>query len=235
MKAIHLANAARRDAQVAIDRNIVKGGLRSVLPDGQEKTARRLVKNTLLTEWDALLERYGGEREALERALVASDPEVEVETAGRYLARTRRVYVSQQNAVVYRLNLYQVVHGADGGELERRDINKVPPNIDAEQPLVWTGRKFRKADAVRRFVFSRSYQLRHINGVTFDFLFNMAKELHGSRSLMLIGGGSKGAQPVILARGGQPYRAFLEGRVDGGCYALILHLSDIELKELEES
>lgn len=235
MKAIHLANAARRDAQVAIDRNIVKGNLRSVLPDGQEKTARRLVKNTLRTEWNALLEQYGGERETLERALAESDPEVELETAGRYLSRTRRVYVSQQNMVVYRLNLYQVVHGADGGELERRDVNKVPPNIDAEQPLVWTGKKFLKSEAVRRFVFSRSYQLRHINGVTFDFLYNMAKELNDSKSLMLIGGGAKGAQPVILTRGGQPYRAFLEGRVEGGCYALILHLSDIELKELEEA
>ncbi len=233
MKAIHLANAARRDAQVAVDRRVEKSPLQTVLHDGREKTVRRLVKNTLRTEWDALLEQYAGEREALQRALAEADPEVEAETAGRYLSRTRRVYVSQANSIVYRLNLYRVVRGTDGGELERRDINKVPPNIDSEQPLVWTGKRFLKSEAIRKFVFSRSYQLRHINGVTFDFLFNMAKELNDSRSLMLIGGGAKGAQPIVLTRGGQPYRGFLEGRVQDGCYALILHLSDIELKQLE--
>lgn len=231
MKAIHLANAARRDAQVAVERRVRKSDLQTVLPDGEEKILRRMIKSTVRTEWDSLLEQYGNDAEQLQSALIREDPEVDREVSGRFLVRSRRLYVTGDNRIAYRLNLYQIVRDAGGNETQKRDINKVPANVDGEKPLVWTGRKFPKAEAVRRFVFSRSYQLHHVNGVTFDFLMNMAQELAESNALMLIGGGARGALPVILTRGGQPYRGFLEGRVQDGCYLLILHLSDIELKQ----
>ena len=47
---------------------------------------------------------------------------------------------------------------------------------------------------------------------------------------MLVGAGPKGNQPLILTRGGQQYRGFLEGRTEGEKYCLILHLSNMELK-----
>ena len=70
----------------------------------------------------------------------------------------------------------------------------------------------------------------HVNGLTYDFLFSMAKELEQSESLLLLGAGAKGAQPLVLTRGGQQYRGFLEGRTQGKKYCLILHLSNMELK-----
>ncbi|MCD8186703.1 MAG: hypothetical protein LUD68_09790 [Rikenellaceae bacterium] len=85
---------------------------------------------------------------------------------------------------------------------------------------------------IRQFVFTRSYQIRHINGATFDFLYNMAQELDEKDALVLVGAGEKGNDPLLLFRGGQPYRAFLEGRVFHDRYVLILHLTDIELKTL---
>ena len=36
----------------------------------------------------------------------------------------------------------------------------------------------------------------------------------------------------MLDRNGTPYRGFLEGRVDGDKYLLLLHLTNLELKEL---
>jgi len=77
-------------------------------------------------------------------------------------------------------------------------------------PLVWTGRMFRRHDAVRRFVFTRNYRVRHIDGLTFDFLFAMAKGLDKSDSLVLLGAGAQGKEPLILERNGLPYRGFLE-------------------------
>jgi hypothetical protein len=35
-----------------------------------------------------------------------------------------------------------------------------------------------------------------------------------------------------MSNGGTPYRAFLEGRVDGDKYALILRLTNMELKSM---
>ena len=50
---------------------------------------------------------------------------------------------------------------------------------------------------------------------------------------VLVGGGQKGIEPLVMANGGTPYRAFLEGRVDGEKYALILRLTNMELKSIE--
>ncbi|ODS32091.1 MAG: hypothetical protein SCARUB_02798 [Candidatus Scalindua rubra] len=59
----------------------------------------------------------------------------------------------------------------------------------------------------------------------------MAKELHDKNALMFVGGGQKGNEPLILTTGGTPYRGFLEGRVKDDTYCLILHLTNLELKE----
>ena len=88
----------------------------------------------------------------------------------------------------------------------------------------------KKEEACRKFVFSGKLQLVHINGLTYDFLHGIASELEKEQSLMLLGAGSKSNQPLVLRRGGSPYRGFLEGRTDGRKYALILHLSNLELK-----
>ena len=85
--------------------------------------------------------------------------------------------------------------------------------------------------AAKKFVFSKHYQIRHINGLTFDFLFDIAKELSDKKVLMFVGAGEKGNEPLILNRGGIPYRGFLEGRVKDKSYCLMLHLTNLELKE----
>ena len=77
-----------------------------------------------------------------------------------------------------------------------------------------------------------SYQVQHVNGLTYDFLFDMAKKL--ADAMMLVGGGQKGIEPLVMANGGTPYRTILEGRVDGDKYALILRLTNMELKSIEQ-
>ena len=58
----------------------------------------------------------------------------------------------------------------------------------------------------------------------------MAKELESKNALMILGAGAKSKDPLILRRGGTPYRGFLEGRTDGDKYCLLLHFSKMELK-----
>ena len=59
----------------------------------------------------------------------------------------------------------------------------------------------------------------------------MAKELEKKKSLLLIRGGEKGNEPIVMNRGGKPYNAFLEGRVKKDAYLLIMHMSNMELKK----
>jgi hypothetical protein len=61
----------------------------------------------------------------------------------------------------------------------------------------------------------------------------MAKTLHETGSMMFVGGGKKGNEPLIMTRGGEPYRGFLEGRIQGDKYCLILHLTNMEMKVVE--
>ena len=62
----------------------------------------------------------------------------------------------------------------------------------------------------------------------------MAKDLESRDSMMLVGGGAKSNEPLILRRGSVPYRGFLEGRTRGDKYLLLLHLSNLELKVPDE-
>ena len=88
-----------------------------------------------------------------------------------------------------------------------------------------------RSDLVRKFAIKRTMQLRHVDGVTFDFLFSIAKELDEKDSVMLLGAGDGGKAPLILQANGSGYRGFLEGRIKGDEFLLLLHLSNMELKK----
>ena len=67
--------------------------------------------------------------------------------------------------------------------------------------------------------------------LTFDFLYDIARDLEAQNSLMVIGAGDKGAQPLVFQANGKPYRGFLEGKTRDKSYQLVLHLSEMELKK----
>jgi hypothetical protein len=98
-------------------------------------------------------------------------------------------------------------------------------------PIKWTGKLILRSEFVRKFGIKRTLQLRHIDGVTFDFLFSIAKELDEKDSVMLLASGESSKGPLVLQSNGSPYRGFLEGRIDGDSFLLLLHLSSMELKK----
>ena len=62
-------------------------------------------------------------------------------------------------------------------------------------------------EKIRRAVFRMVFFVSHF------FLFEMAKELSDKDSLMMLGDGKSGKEPLVMNDGGKPYRAFLEGRM----------------------
>jgi hypothetical protein len=150
---------------------------------------------------------------------------------GRELGEVARVYVRTDGTLLSTARVLEVVRGPDGAEKSRGEVVEVEANVDEDAPpLPWTGKLVSIADAVRKFAFARALQLRHVSGLTFDFLFEMAKTLHEQEKLLQVGAGAKGAQPLIFSTNGAPYRGFLEGRVSGNAYWLVLHLTNLELK-----
>ena len=230
MPNVNLTDSRSRDAVVKAETTGVDEEVRYVDNENQPSSTRKILKATIEQDFETLLKNHDGDAEALGNALVEGDPEVDMEICGHYLWGVSKVYVDSSDGIVYRIEQQEIVRGPDGSVREKRPRNQPEANVDSEIPLTWTGRKIDKDDAVRRFVFASKLQIVHINGLTYDFLYGMAKELAESNSLMMVGGGSKGRDPLVFRRGSVPYRGFLEGRIDGDKYLLLLHLSNLELK-----
>jgi len=79
-----------------------------------------------------------------------------------------------------------------------------------------------------RFVLLKKIQIHLSSSKAFEY--NLAKELHEKKSMVLLCE-SKSGKPLIFEEDGTPYRGFLEGRVKDDSYLLILHLSNFELKQ----
>jgi len=222
---INLANKKKRDAQVSLE---TVGKQRNVIyidPDGKLTHNVRLLKSTVHQQ--GLTETYSLDELADE--IVKDDPEIDIETFGRYLTETSRVYTNHDK-IVFHVKEEEVITNSEGEEKERRPREVKFQNVNTGVPVPWSNRLIKKKDAVRKFVFTDTKQIMHTNGLTWDFLFEIAKELYDKDSLMLVGGGKKGNEPLIFQRGGKGFRGFLEGRIEGDSYCLLLHLSNLELK-----
>ena len=229
MRKIHLANEKKRDAEIGFELNKSKTLATYVLKSGKSYGNVRLLKGTFATEFESLQKSNAD----LAVALETGDPEIDMEQEGRKLEGLSKVYLSAAGKVAYNVKLAEHVYAPDGTEKQVRDQQDIPSNIALEEmPIRWTGKTFPKSAALRKFVFVRSYQLHHVNGLTYDFLFEMAKKLDESKSMMLVGAGEKGVGPLVMTANGSGYRGFLEGRVKGDKYVLILHLTNLELKEV---
>lgn len=233
MPEINLCNSVGRDA--AVNMESVSVPLRVRWLDSKNRQARsvRVLKSTIDHDIDALIKKYEG-LENLAEQLIKDDPEINLEMTGSFLSGTSRVFIDQDAKLVHRIQQFEIIKDPFGKERDRRPRQTVQQNVSGDMPLKWTGMFVKKTDVVRKFVFASKMQLMHINGLTYDFLYGMAKDLEERQSMMLIGGGPKSNQPLILRRGSSPYRGFLEGRTDGDKYCLILHLSNLELKSPEK-
>ena len=227
--AINIRNPKGRDAVVAFEAVIPQRDVHFVDEKGKPVVTQKLLKTDIEHDLDALLKKKKGNLNALGKSLVKEDPEVDIEQFGSYLTDTSKVYVSKKG-IIHIVDEVEVVSNPDGTLRERRPRIKDPQNINTDVPLRWTGKFIDKDEAAHRFVFTHKRQLIHVNGLTFDFLYEMAEELDKRNSLLLIRGGEKGDQPIVMQRGGKPYNAFLEGRIQGDSYLLVLQLSNMELK-----
>jgi len=174
--------------------------------------------------------------EATAAQLIEGDPELDLQIAGRLMRDATAVYLdpgAAQPAIATEFKEVEVVFTPDAQEKERRARVFRTANIDTTAPLKIV-RRMPTQDCLTRFVFRGMQQLVHTDGLTFDFLHELAKSLQESKSMALLGAGPKGAGPLVLRDGGNPFRGFLYGEAEGSGenprYRLILLLSDQELK-----
>jgi hypothetical protein len=213
MPELTLFNAAGRDAQVSAESVRIPVRIRRLDRDGKQCQSIRILRGTLSSQQSAVSSQQ----------LIDGDPEIDIETVGMFLrpGESKRVYVDAA------VNHLEIVTKPDGSETTRPAALR---SANVHLPLAWSGKLISRQEAISKYVFSGKRQIRHVNGLTYDFLFDIAQELDKANSMLLVGAGPKANQPLVLRRGSLPYRGFLEGRVRDQEYLLLLHLSNLELK-----
>lgn len=230
---ISIADARKRDAQIELVSPGKGEKVRWVRKEsGAPLELRRLIKSTEKTSLEAISAAAGG-LEGVAQALIEGDPEIDLEQVGRRLGNATRVWVGPEGNVLYAARVLQIVTSPEGAEKSRADFVDVEATVGEDQPpLLWSGRLMPAEQVVRRFALVRKVQLRHVNGLTFDFLHEIASQLDREGKLLVVGAGPRAQLPLIFQTNGAPFRGFLEGRVDGERYQLVLHLSNLEIKAL---
>lgn len=225
---IHISNATNRDATVVATSIPAK---EKTVPakEGKPVAFQRYVAAGEGKLHADLTEKLG---EIYSQQLIEGDPEIDFEMVGRNIGDTNTVLLDKNNHPLYCApEVLEIITGPDGKEVERRTPVEVAPNVNEEVPVKWTGKLIPRADLLRKYAIKRTMQLRHVDGVTFDFLFGIAKELDEKDSVMLLASGEGGKSPLVLQSNGSPYRGFLDGRIEGDSFLLLLHLSSMELKK----
>lgn len=233
MPEINISNSADRDAIVSMESVAVPLRVRWVDTKARQASSVRVLKSTLDHDLESLTKQFGS-LDDVSQAIIDGDPEVNLELTGISMQTTSRVFVDKQQQLVHRVQQFEIIRDPEGNEKDRRPRQVLPQNVSNELPLKWTGKFLKRSEVMRKFILASKMQLTHINGLTYDFLYAMAKDLEERDSMMLLGGGPKSNQPLILRRGSVPYRGFLEGRTQGDRYVLLLHLSNMEMKKPEE-
>ena len=229
MRNLHLADQDSRDAYIRYV------AVRPSAPPervaaGRPISLRRFIAAGEANTLKALQQQYG---DKLGESLLNSDPEVDFELVGKPIERTSTVYLDNKQQVLrFAPDVVEVILDPSGKETDRREPIDRLPNIAEQLPIRFTKTRLNRNAAVRRFVFTRTLQLWHNDGLTYEYLFDIAKELHDSDEMVMVAGGERLKDPLIFQLNGLPWRAFLEGRINSIGYCLLLHLSNLELKAL---
>lgn len=193
-----------------VDTGLAMSNLTARPRDRRESKTVRFLKSDrthedLLTELGA---NYG-------QALLDGDPEYTIGATGKLLGKMERVWLSDGAPRYVPPVELDIVKDKDGKETERHEPRDVLANVATDCPLVWRGEPIDREDAARKFVFRRTLQIQHRDGLTYRFCHAMAKKLYDADTMVHIRGGADGKQPLVLAKNGTPHWGLLEGRVRG--------------------
>jgi hypothetical protein len=126
---------------------------------------------------------------ATPNALIEGDPELDLLSAGRLMRDATAVYLDPspgQPAIATEFKEVEVVYAPDGQEKERRPRVFRTANVDTTAPLKIV-RRLPVRECLTRFSFRSMQQLIHSDGLTFDFLYGLAKSLQEGQSMALLG------------------------------------------------
>ena len=197
-------------------------------PEGKEIINQKFI----LFDIEKRKEKVLKEKQKFDK-FIEDDVDIDIELAGKYVKSTNRIVVNKDFQPVYNYMRYDILGLPDGSKQERVHLY-THGNTNHDIPVKITEDLIDPKELMLKYIFRKSYYISHTNGLTFKFLFDLAKRLHSIGKFARVEAYDPDTQkrsPLVLYDGGRKFpRAFLEGRIKKNAYALILHISDQELK-----
>ncbi|MGV9172864.1 MAG: hypothetical protein ACOC44_13720 [Promethearchaeia archaeon] len=180
----------------------------------------------------------------LRKEFMNADKEINLKWTGKEISRTFRILFNQDDDLCYNFTEYEIEKDRHGriipckkcGEVycKHQIKTRTRSNINREEkPIVFIKpMRMKKLEAIKKWSFGRSYQLRHVDGLTFKFCYELAEKLHNTGDMVLmapINMEEKKPEKLILRNNTRGFYAWLEGRIKGKKYALILHRATLKL------
>ena len=232
MRYIRLTDNKKRDARVQYisPRKRKAGSYRN--SKGEAIRSYRFINDTDSHNPQNLLAKHEV-TEAFAEDLIKDDPEIDLEKVGRLIDYASQVWIVEDGKVLYSAKMMDIVYTPEGDVKSTEEFKDQEPTVIEDIALPWTDKLEPISEVLTKLVLLRKLQICHLDGLTFDFLYDIAKLLQDKKSMVYLGGGPAGKDPLIFQRNGTPLRGFIEGRVKEGSYLLVLHLSNLELKVLQ--
>jgi len=182
------------------------------------------LKATAETHPEALVARWSDPAD-LARALIAGDPELDLERTGRQLGASQRIWLDGDGRPIFNPKREQVRHDEYGQVIQSRPLRLQPGNLVPPAPPVWSNVLLARREVLTRYALRQAWQLMHGNSLEYGFLLELARWLDERGQMALVGRGRSGRSPLILTRGARPCLGWLDGRVQGDSLRLVLYLA----------
>lgn len=174
----------------------------------------RRIKSTLETNYEHLFKNTQNSAEKIAETIFEKDSEIDIEKVGLKIGHLHRFFIDSNEKPATNIYFEETIYSKSGEIKEVRPYQKKHNSIsDLDCPLRWSKNYIPIQIAAKKFVVSKILQLFSFDSLTFDFLYEIAALLEEKKSIINVGAGKNGNEPIVLQEGGKPYRAFLKGKV----------------------
>ena len=178
---IKIEDSKKRDAEITFKSINSGSSISLALETGEKPITKKVLKSSKDHNLESLIGKESPSQEEYNKfseRLLEKDTEIDFELFGMFINKTDRIYTNKNNEPVFNIKVVQKINDPNGNLIKEQKPIYLQSNINEENIVKWTGKFIPKVKLYNKVILSSKYQIKHVNGLTFDFLFNIAKLLH---------------------------------------------------------
>ena len=142
---IRLSNRNGRDSKARMMPRQNRHTLQYQAFDGRTVNSCKVIKTPLPKTYEHLSKQIPDNKEFVS-LLMESDPEIDLEAAGRKVGSTDRIFLDSDGNVLYSTSKVEIIYDSNGYQVEQKIPSDIPANINSDIPLMWTKKYYKRSD-----------------------------------------------------------------------------------------